>query len=100
MVIMMRVPTQSEGLGTMPGVQREASPSLVYGAGLLIPLGGNPLERSNRSASANEAPVAQVDRVPDYGSGGWGFESLRAHKQHELDPSRSHLLAIVPRRTR
>ncbi len=24
------------------------------------------------------APVAQLDRAPDYGSGGWGFESLRA----------------------
>ena len=24
------------------------------------------------------APVAQLDRVPDYGSGGWGFESSRA----------------------
>ena len=68
----------------MPGHKREASPSLVYGAGLLIPLGGNPLERSNRSASANEAPVAQVDRVSDYGSEGWGFESLRAHKQQQM----------------
>jgi hypothetical protein len=68
----------------MAAAPREASPSLVYGAGLLIPLGGNPLERSNRSASAKEqeweqAPVAQVDRVSDYGSEGWGFESLRAH---------------------
>ena len=67
----------------MPGHQREASPSLVYGAGLLIPLGGNPLERSNRSASANEAPVAQVDRVSDYGSEGCRFESCRAHKQRK-----------------
>ncbi len=25
-----------------------------------------------------DAPVAQLDRVPDYGSGGWGFESSRA----------------------
>ena len=24
------------------------------------------------------APVAQLDRAPDYGSGGWGFDSLRA----------------------
>ena len=24
------------------------------------------------------APVAQLDRAPDYGSGGWGFKSLRA----------------------
>ncbi len=27
------------------------------------------------------APVAQLDRAPDYGSGGWGFESLRARQQ-------------------
>ncbi len=25
-----------------------------------------------------DAPVAQLDRAPDYGSGGWGFDSLRA----------------------
>ena len=25
------------------------------------------------------APVAQLDRALDYGSRGWGFESLRAH---------------------
>lgn len=30
----------------------EASPSPVYGAGLLIPLGGNPLASSNLAASA------------------------------------------------
>jgi hypothetical protein len=30
----------------------EASPSLAYGAGLLIPLGRKPLARSNRAASA------------------------------------------------
>lgn len=27
---------------------------------------------------AEDAPVAQLDRAPDYGSGGLGFESLRA----------------------
>ncbi len=26
------------------------------------------------------APVAQLDRVPDFGSGGWGFEPSRAYK--------------------
>ena len=26
------------------------------------------------------APVAQLDRAPDYGSGGYGFESSRAYK--------------------
>ena len=25
-----------------------------------------------------QAPVAQLDRASDYGSGGWGFKSLRA----------------------
>lgn len=25
------------------------------------------------------APVAQLDRVPDFGSGGWGFEPLRVY---------------------
>jgi hypothetical protein len=24
--------------------------------------------------------VAQLNRAPDYGSGGWGFESLRDHR--------------------
>ncbi len=32
-----------------------------------------------RLPSGMAAPVAQLDRVPDFGSGGWGFESLRAH---------------------
>lgn len=27
------------------------------------------------------APVAQLDRAPDFGSGGLGFESLRAYKR-------------------
>ena len=26
------------------------------------------------------ALVAQLDRAPDYGSGGWGFESLQARR--------------------
>ena len=28
--------------------------------------------------AAGQAPVAQLDRAPDYGSGGWEFESSRA----------------------
>src|SRR5262245_11934979 len=33
----------------------------------------------------NRAPVAQLDRAPDYGSGGWGFKSLRArHTNQQL----------------
>ena len=31
-------------------------------------------------AQATKAPVAQLDRAPDYGSGGWEFESLRARQ--------------------
>jgi hypothetical protein len=27
------------------------------------------------------APVAQLDRAPDYGSDGWGFKSLRVHEK-------------------
>ncbi len=38
-----------------------------------------------------DAPVAQLDRAPDYGSGGWGFESLRARQFHEF--------ALCPGRT-
>ena len=26
------------------------------------------------------ALVAQLDRAPDFGSGGWGFKSFRAHQ--------------------
>ena len=34
---------------------------------------------------AARAPVAQLDRVPDYGSGGWGFESSRARHFFSLN---------------
>ena len=30
------------------------------------------------------APVAQLDRAPDYGSGGWEFESLRARHNESV----------------
>ncbi len=30
-------------------------------------------------AMADNGPVAQLDRVPDYGSGGWGFDSSLVH---------------------
>ena len=29
-------------------------------------------------------PVAQLDRAPDYGSGGLGFESLRDHLERKM----------------
>ena len=34
-----------------------------------------------------QAPVAQVDRVSDYGSEGWRFESSRAHHHRAAGPS-------------
>src|SRR5262245_17331662 len=33
------------------------------------------------SRPQNPAPVAQLDRAPDYGSGGWRFNSSRAYQQ-------------------
>src|SRR5665213_4586929 len=35
-----------------------------------------------RNMHATKAPVAQLDRAPDYESGGWEFESLRARHLH------------------
>src|SRR5215475_10283656 len=32
---------------------------------------------------SSRAPVAQLDRAPDYGSGGWGFKSLRARHTNQ-----------------
>ena len=37
-----------------------------------------PLWLSEPPTQVSLAPVAQLDRASDYGSGGWGFESLRA----------------------
>ncbi len=34
----------------------------------------------NDSALGNSAPIAQLDRALDYGSRGWGFESLWAYQ--------------------
>ena len=40
------------------------------------------------------APVAQLDRAPDYGSGGWGFKSLRARQEsRQLTHFQSGLLS-------
>ncbi len=40
----------------------------------------NPLfPSSNLGAASIFAPIAQLDRVSDYESEGWGFESLWAH---------------------
>src|SRR3954449_3841085 len=41
---------------------------------------GAPSARSARFARPHPALVAQLERASDYGSEGWGFESLRARK--------------------
>src|ERR1041385_5656056 len=43
------------------------------------------------------APIAQLDRASDFGSEGWGFESLWAHGRAA---DRSHLAARIGRRGR
>ncbi len=48
------------------------------------------------AATCRRAPVAQLDRAPDYGSGGWGFKSLRA--RHLISSASAHLL-LRPRPT-
>jgi hypothetical protein len=55
----------------------EASPSLVYGARLLSGFGVNP-SSCVRIALPPHCAGSSTDRAPDYGSGGWGFESLPA----------------------
>src|SRR6202012_4205037 len=40
---------------------------------------GLPLARRLNRFAPSRAPVAQLDRAPDYESGGQEFESLRAH---------------------
>ena len=34
-----------------------------------------------------DAPVAQLDRAPDYGSGGWEFDSLRVCHSYRVSLS-------------
>src|SRR3954452_9960605 len=48
--------------------------------------GPKPAFRLLRLASTRSAPVAQLDRAPDYESGGQRFESFRARQQRiEVD---------------
>src|SRR5262245_6971170 len=44
---------------------------------------------------SDRAPVAQLDRAPDYGSGGWGFKSLRA--RHISGTYQAGLPAMCPK---
>ena len=64
-------PAQAASLGN-----REASPSLVYGARLLSGFGVHP-PSCVRIALPPLCAASSTDRAPDYGSGGWGFESSR-----------------------
>src|SRR6185312_2628521 len=69
---------------------REASPSLVYGAALLMRLGVTPPPgfesrslrgRSDSMLADNRTSArSSMDRASDYGSEGWEFESLRARR--------------------
>src|SRR5215470_4512062 len=43
-----------------------------------VPAVAAPRDSSGDHGRLPIAPVAQLDRAPDYGSGGWEFESLRA----------------------
>ena len=65
-------PARAASLGN-----REASPSLVYGARLLSGFGVHP-PSCVRIALPPLCAASSTDRAPDYGSGGWGFESLAA----------------------
>src|SRR6266498_371162 len=77
----------------VPRVQIPLSPPLIF---------GNPNCRwqiSNELRSGIfRAPVAQLDRAPDYGSGGWGFESLRARQFMTLSPPQVRATANRPRK--
>ena len=56
-----------------------------------FPAGGNSESRKRRTFAVgvtgrnsdgsvlSEGRVVQLDRIPDFGSGGWGFESSRGH---------------------
>src|SRR5947209_20193586 len=43
------------------------------------------------------APVAQLDRAPDYESGGWEFESLRARHSTQYRASLSWFSSVARR---
>jgi hypothetical protein len=58
-------------------VEKEAAVCRNCCWSLLFCLG---LGRIGREFQLHRAPVAQLDRAPDYGSGGWGFKSLRARQ--------------------
>ena len=72
-------PAQAASLGN-----QEASPSLVYGARLLSGFGVHP-PSCVRIALPPLCAASSTDRAPDYGSGGWGFESLAARTKAQVN---------------
>jgi hypothetical protein len=44
--------------------------------------------------AAQGALIAQLDRASDYGSEGWGFESLSARQSHPLLPQPPHPASV------
>ena len=74
---------RSAGLGRADGMSQRRQPLPItdqtdsYAA---VPAG--------RFSAAESAPVAQLDRAPDYESGGQGFESLRARQHLSVANSR------------
>src|SRR5215468_7520695 len=86
----------------------EASPSLVYGAALLMRLGftappgfesrslrrrfvpGRPVSAVPVDSCVGIGARSSTDRALDYGSRGWGFESLRA-RPCDVARHRAHL---------
>src|SRR4029453_788157 len=83
-------PSQAPSLGNL-----EASPSLVYGARLLSGFGVLP-PSCVRIALPPLCAATSTDRAPDYGSGGWGFESLAARSMPQA-VGLGLLALLVPR---
>lgn len=70
-------------------------------SGLMVARGGSRLgvarRRSLRYTARAVAPVAQLDRAPDYESGGWKFESFRArHRPRSPLPTGSGIYYSSP----
>jgi hypothetical protein len=83
----------------LPLACEEFSPFSRFPAALASALGFRVGSAACRRASLapvrdkSDAPVAQLDRAPDYESGGWEFESLRA--RHSFKRNQCNLAATV-----
>ncbi len=47
-------------------------------------------------AAIEQGRVVQLDRISDFGSEGWGFESSRGHRETKGNFSREELLFLFP----